>query len=54
MPPAPAGVTLTISGVVQDRYERRGRDYAVIDATIALPDGEPLWSSTATFTEAKA
>jgi len=46
-----AGTELTITGTVADRYGKRGREYAVVDATVALPDGEPLWTSTATFCE---
>jgi hypothetical protein len=46
-----AGSELTVTGTVVDRYEKRGREYAVVDAVIALPDGEPLWTSTATFCE---
>jgi hypothetical protein len=46
-----AGTELTVTGIVADRYEKRGREYAVIDAVVALPDGEPLWTSTATFCE---
>jgi hypothetical protein len=46
-----AGTELTITGAVVDRYEKRGREYAVIDAVVTLPDGEPLWTSTATFCE---
>jgi hypothetical protein len=46
-----AGTELTVTGSVVDRYEKRGREYAVIDAVVALPDGEPLWTSTATFCE---
>jgi hypothetical protein len=46
-----AGAELTVTGTVTDRYEKRGRDYAVIHAVVALPDGEPLWTSTATFCE---
>jgi hypothetical protein len=48
---AEAGTELTVTGTVADRYEKRGREYAVVDAVIALPDGEPLWTSTATFCE---
>ena len=48
---AEAGTELTITGTVADRYEKRGREYAVVDAVIVLPDGEPLWTSTATFCE---
>jgi hypothetical protein len=46
-----AGSELTVTGTVVDRYEKRGREYAVVDALVALPDGEPLWTSTATFCE---
>jgi hypothetical protein len=46
-----AGAELTVTGTVTDRYEKRGREYAVVDAVVALPDGEPLWTSTATFCE---
>jgi len=46
-----AGTELTVTGTVADRYEKRGREYAVVDAVIVLPDGEPLWTSTATFCE---
>ena len=46
-----AGAELTITGTVVERYEKRGREYAVVDAMVALPDGEPLWTSTATFCE---
>ena len=49
---ARAGVALTVRGRVTDRFEKRGRDYAVIDATVLLPDDDPLWTSRATFTEA--
>lgn len=46
-----AGTELTVTGTVVDRYEKRGRGYAVVDAVVTLPDGEPLWTSTATFCE---
>jgi hypothetical protein len=46
-----AGTELTVTGTVVDRYEKRGREYAVVDAVVTLPDGEPLWTSTATFCE---
>jgi hypothetical protein len=46
-----AGTELTVAGTVVDRYEKRGREYAVVDAVVTLPDGEPLWTSTATFCE---
>jgi hypothetical protein len=46
-----AGTDLAVSGTVTDRYEKRGREYAVVEAVVELPDGEPLWTSTATFCE---
>lgn len=46
-----AGVSLTVHGRVVDRFQKRGRDYAVVEAVVVLPDGEPLWTSRATFTE---
>jgi hypothetical protein len=46
-----AGSDLTVTGAVAERYEKRGREYAVVDAVVALPDGRPLWTSTATFCE---
>ena len=46
---ADADVELTVTGTVTERFEKRGRDYAVVRADIALPGGEPLWTSTATF-----
>jgi hypothetical protein len=46
-----AEVELTVSGSVRERFEKRGREYAVVEAVITLADGAPLWTSTATFTE---
>jgi hypothetical protein len=51
---ADADVELTVTGTVTDRYEKRGREYAVVTAEITLPDGAPLWTSVATFCEAGA
>jgi acyl dehydratase len=51
---AAAGVDLVVRGVVADSFEKRGRDYAVIDATVAPADGPVLWRSRATFTPAGA
>ena len=51
---AEADVELTVTGIVTERYEKRGRDYAVVRAEVALPDGRPLWTSTATFCGAGA
>ena len=46
-----AGTELSITGAVVERYEKRGREYAVVEAVVTLPDGEALWTSTATFCE---
>ena len=46
-----AGSELTVTGSVTVRYEKRGRDYAVVEAVVALPGGESLWTSRATFCE---
>jgi hypothetical protein len=51
---AAADVELTVTGTVTERLEKRGRDYAVVRAEITLPDGAPLWTSTATFCGAGA
>jgi hypothetical protein len=51
---ADADVELTVTGTVTERFEKRGREYAVVRAEIALPGGEPLWTSTATFCGAGA
>jgi hypothetical protein len=48
---ADADTDLTISGTVLERFEKRGREYAVVEAVVAVPGGEPLWTSWATFTE---
>ncbi|MBM3674830.1 MAG: MaoC family dehydratase [Actinobacteria bacterium] len=47
----PAGVELTVTGAVSERYERRDREYVVVIAEITLFDGDPLWTSVATFCE---
>lgn len=51
---ADAGVSLTVTGSVTERYEKRGREYAVVTADVTLPDGDALWTSVATFCEAGA
>jgi hypothetical protein len=51
---ADAGVELTVTGSVTDRYEKRGREYAVVTADVTLPGGDALWTSVATFCEAGA
>jgi hypothetical protein len=51
---AESDTTLAVTGAVTERYERRGREYAVVEATVARADegrgDELLWTSTATFT----
>jgi hypothetical protein len=46
-----AGTELEVTGTVVERYEKRGRAYAIVEAIVALPDGAPLWTSVATFCE---
>jgi hypothetical protein len=46
-----AGGGLTVTGTVTDRYEKRGREYAIVEAVVTLPGGDRLWTSTATFCE---
>jgi hypothetical protein len=46
-----AGSELEVTGTVVERYQKRGREYAVVEAVVTLPDGGPLWTSTATFCE---
>jgi hypothetical protein len=46
-----AGTELEATGSVIGRHEKRGREFAVVRAVVALPDGAPLWTSTATFCE---
>jgi hypothetical protein len=49
-----AGTDLTVRGAVAERYAKRGREYLVVEAVVELPDGQPLWTSTATFIEPDA
>jgi hypothetical protein len=49
---ADAGTELTTAGIVTERYEKRGREYAVVTADVTLPGGDLLWTSVATFTPA--
>ena len=49
---ADAPATLHTTGRVTERFERRGRDYVSVEATVALADGSPLWTSTVVFTPA--
>jgi hypothetical protein len=49
---AAAGGELVTTGVVADRYEKRGREYVDIEARVVTADepDEPLWDSWVTFT----
>lgn len=51
---ADADQSLSVTGMVAQRYEKRGREYAVVQAVVALEDQSPLWTSVVTFTEAGA
>lgn len=47
------GARVHVTGAVSERFERRGREYAVVDATVA-GGGGLLWESRATFTSTRA
>lgn len=49
---APAGCELITTGRIVDRYDRRGREYVDIEATVTTGDdpGLVLWESWVTFT----
>ena len=49
-----AGVELVVTGTIGSRYEKRGRTYVDVAATVATAEraGEPLWTSEVTFTPA--
>jgi hypothetical protein len=50
---APAGAELVVTGEITSTYEKRGRDYADVRATIVTAeDDAPLWTSEVTFTPA--
>ncbi len=49
-----AGVDLVTTGVVAQRYEKRGRTYVDVETTVVTansPD-DPVWSSAVSFTPA--
>jgi hypothetical protein len=50
---APADQRLEVRGTLTERFAKRGRDYAVVEARVLLADGDPLWTSTATFCEVR-
>jgi hypothetical protein len=49
---AAAGGELVTTGVVTDRYEKRGREYVDVETHVTTADApaEPLWDSWVTFT----
>jgi hypothetical protein len=47
---AQAPVDLVVEGRVARRFVKRGRDYAVVEATVTTGAGELLWTSVSTFT----
>jgi hypothetical protein len=48
---APAGQELVVTGAITAAYEKRGRRYVDVRATIATAeDSAPLWTSDVTFT----
>ncbi len=48
---APADQDLEVHGRLVERFTKRSRDYAVVEAEVFLADGAPLWTSVATFCE---
>jgi hypothetical protein len=51
---ATAPADLVVTGRVTDRAHKRGREYVEVTAEITTADGEPLWTSVATFVAAGA
>jgi hypothetical protein len=51
---ASAGVDLVTTGVVAQRYEKRGRTYVDVQTTVATTDApdDPVWTSAVSFTPA--
>jgi hypothetical protein len=50
---AAAGTDLVVIGEISARYQKRGRDYIDVNATIMTADDDtPLWTSEVTFTPA--
>ena len=45
---AMAPATVSVTGAVTDRFERRGHEYLEVTAELST-DGEALWTSIATF-----
>jgi hypothetical protein len=51
---ATAPADLVVTGGVTGRTQKRGREYVEVTAEITTVDGEPLWTSIATFVAAGA
>lgn len=51
---ATAPADLVVTGSVTGRTHKRGREYVEVTAEITTSDGEPLWTSVATFVAAGA
>lgn len=49
---APAGQDLDVDGTLAERFTKRDREYAVVEAEIRVAD-ELLWTSIATFCEVR-
>jgi hypothetical protein len=49
-----AGTPLVVTGRVLERYEKRGRQYVDVEATVcaAATPADPIWTSTVSFTPA--
>ncbi|MDP9332967.1 MAG: hypothetical protein M3Q30_06630 [Actinomycetota bacterium] len=49
-----AGVDLVTTGVVAQRYEKRGRTYVDVETTVVTADSpdDPVWTSAVSFTPA--
>ncbi|MDQ1519050.1 MAG: hypothetical protein QOI55_123, partial [Actinomycetota bacterium] len=49
-----AGTLLEVTGEVTARYEKRGRQYVDVEATVHAAErpGEPIWTSVVSFTPA--
>ncbi|MDQ1457042.1 MAG: hypothetical protein QOH28_2662 [Actinomycetota bacterium] len=49
-----AGVDLVTTGVVAQRYEKRGRTYVDVETTVVTADAphDPVWTSAVSFTPA--
>jgi hypothetical protein len=48
---AQSGQDLEVRGTLIERFAKRAREYAVVQAEVTLADGDRLWTSIATFCE---